>query len=320
MIGGVGGGSADIGVRFEDPGLMGSKVYEDRKGGWIPEEHVKDLDIDGVDVSIIYPTTGSLLYNVWDSELLSSICRTYNDWVADFFSYNPKRLKGIAMLNVDDVGVGVKELERAAKMGFVGAMIPCYPPEDHLYDQPEYDPLWAAAQDLGMPLGLHISSNRADSEFADLANYRPTFICNADHWVRMSLADIIFGGAFERYPKLQIGSVEHELSWVPHFLDRIDYTYTQRTGEWLTKRFKGEVLPSDFFHSNVFLGFQEDGPGVRDRHIIGVDNLQWGSDYPHSEGTFPRSRQIIEEVLADCTEEEKVKIASGNAARVYHLN
>ena len=320
-IGGVGGGSADIGVRFENPGLMGSKVHENRQGGWIPEEHVKDLDIDGVDVSIIYPTTGSLLYNVQDSELMDSICRTYNDWLAEFFSANPKRLKGIAMLNVDDVGVGVKELERVAKMGFVGCMIPVYPPEDHLYDQPEYDPLWAAAQDLGMPISLHISSNRGASEFADLANYRATFICNADHWVRMSLADMIFGGVFERYPKLQVGSVEHELSWAPHFLDRIDYTYIQRTGEWITeKRFKGDALPSDFFHSNVFLGFQEDGPGVRDRHIIGVDNLQWGSDYPHSEGTFPRSCQIIEEVLAGCTEEEKVKIAGGNAARIYHLD
>ena len=323
QIGGTTSG-ASAGVRFEDPGMMGTVVKrteDNRPGGHIPEEHVKDLDIDGVDVSIIYPTTGSVLYNVQDTDLLTAICTTYNDWLAEFFSANRKRLKGIAMLNVDDVRVGVKELERCAKMGFAGAMIPCYPPEDRLYDKPEYDPLWAAAQDLGMPLGLHISSNRADSEFADPANYRPTFICNADHWPRMSLADIIFGGAFERYPQLQIGSVEHELSWVPHFLDRIDYVYTQRGGEWLTEqRFKGDALPSDFFHSNVFLGFQEDGPGVRDRHIIGVDNLQWGSDYPHSEGTFPRSRLIIEEVLADCTEEEKVKIAGGNAARVYHLD
>ena len=319
--GGVGGGSGEIGFRFEDPGSMGMKLGgELRKGGWIPEEHIKDLDIDGVEMSIIYPTIGSLLYNVQDSLLFDSICRTYNDWVGEFCAAFPKRLKGIAMLNVDDVGGGVKELERAHKLGFVGAMIPCYPPENQLYDQPMYNPLWAAAQDMGMPLGLHISSNRNDSEFASLENYRPTFICNADYWPRMSLSDLIFGRVFERYPGLQIGSVEHELSWVPHFLDRIDYTYTQRSGEWMAdQRLKGDMLPSDYFHSNVFLGFQEDGPGVRDRHIIGVDNLQWGSDYPHSEGTFPRSRQIIEEVLADCTEEEKEKIAGGNALRVYHL-
>ena len=192
------------------------------------------------------------------------------------------------MLNVDDVGLGVKELERCHKMGFAGAMIPVYPPENHLYDQPEYDPLWASAQDLGMPIGLHISSNRGDSEFADPANYRPTFICNADYWPRMSLADLIFGGVFERYPGLQVGSVEHELSWVPHFLDRIDYIHAHRSGDWTTEgRFKGEMLPSDYFHSNVFLGFQEDGPGVRDRHIIGVTTCSGGRTTPTRRGPSP---------------------------------
>ena len=131
---------------------------------------------------------------------------------------------------------------------------------------------------------------------------------------------MIFGGVFERFPKLQVGSVEHELSWVPHFLDRIDYTYTQRRGFTATGyRFKEGVLPSEFFHSNCFLGFQEDGLGMKARHIIGVDSLQWGSDYPHSESTFPRSREILEGILLECTEEEKAKIAGSNAARVYNL-
>jgi hypothetical protein len=71
------------------------------------------------------------------------------------------------------------------------------------------------------------------------------------------------------------------------------------------------MLPSDYFHRNVFAGFQEDAMGIRDRNVIGVDNLLWGSDYPHVESTFPRSRQIIEEILKDCTEEEKAKIAGG---------
>ena len=79
-------------------------------------------------------------------------------------------------------------------------------------------------------------------------------------------------------------------------------------------------MPSEYFHSNVFLGFQEDGLGIEMRNIIGVDNLMWGSDYPHQESTFPRSRQILEEILVDCTEEEKAKIAGGNAVRVYNLN
>ena len=70
----------------------------------------------------------------------------------------------------------------------------------------------------------------------------------------------------------------------------------------------------------MFLGFQEDGLGIRLRDVIGVDSLTWGSDYPHHESTFPRSRQILEEILVDCTEKEKAKIAGGNAARVYNLD
>jgi predicted TIM-barrel fold metal-dependent hydrolase len=79
------------------------------------------------------------------------------------------------------------------------------------------------------------------------------------------------------------------------------------------------MLPSDYIHRNVFYGFQEDALGVKLRDIIGVDNLLWGSDYPHVESTFPRTQQILGEILAECTEEEKAKIAGGNAARIYHL-
>ena len=323
-IGSAGTGS-QVGVRFEKPetARIQHRMEEARPGGYIPEEHVKDMDIDGIDVSIVYPTVALSLYSVPYSELLTSNCRTYNDWVGEFCNAVPKRLKGIAMLNLDDVQAGVKELERCANLGFVGAMISVYPPEERSYDKPEYEPLWAAAQDLGMPLSLHISTNRLSvgQEFEDLDNETNAFMTNVDHWVRMSLANIIFSAVFERYPKLQVGSVEMELSWVPHFLDRLDYNYTQREQERRRGvQFKGGALPSDFFHNNVFLGFQEDALGIEMRHRIGVDQLQWGADYPHLESTFPRSRQILEEILVDCTEEEKAKIAGGNAARVYGLD
>ena len=193
-----------------------------------------------------------------------------------------------------------------------------------LHDSPEYEPLWATAEDLRIPLSLHIGTNRLGQgqRLQTQEEITPSFFCNVDHWVRMSLAHMIYSGVFERHPKLQMGSIEMELSWAPHFLDRLDYTYTQRPpGEvygW--HRYKEDMLPSDYFHRNVFVAFQEDGLGIRDRQIIGVDNLMWGSDYPHFESTFPRSQEIIEEILAECTGEEKAKIVGGNAARVYHLD
>ncbi len=319
--------ASQAGQRFEDPSKLGgpSTMEDVRPGSYIPEEHVKDLDIDGVDVSIIYPTVGGVLYSVPDSELLTAVTAIYNDWLAEFCQANPRRLKGIAMLNVDDVTTSVKELERSAKLGLAGGFITVYPPEGRGYDLPEYEPLWAAAQDLGTPLSLHIASNRPGpgQEFASSeksALVKPSTLANADHWVRVSLGDMIYSGVFERYPCLQVGSIEHELSWVPHFLDRIDFTYSQRPSGIRGFRFQEGALPSDFFHSNVFLGFQEDALGIQLRDIIGVDQLQWGADYPHGEGTFPRSREIIDQILEDCTEEEKAKIVGGNATRVYNLD
>jgi predicted TIM-barrel fold metal-dependent hydrolase len=314
---------AQTGRRFEEPEkLTRADVFENvRPGGYIPEEHIKDMDADGVDIGLIYPTVGLLLYGLSDGELLTAVFRAYNDWIAEFCKPFPKRLKGIAMLNIDDVQEGVKELERCAKMGLAGAMITVYPLAEKPYDSPEYEPLWAAAQDLGMPLSLHVGTNRPGPEdaFVDLESIPPAFLTNVDHWVRMSLAQLIFGGVFERHPKLQAGSIEHELSWVIHFLDRLDYNYIQRPPTGGRRKFKEDMLPSDYFHRHVFLSFQDDALGVKLRDIIGVDNLLWGSDYPHPETTFPRSRQVLEDILVDCAEEEKAKIAGGNAARIYHF-
>ena len=324
MKGASGGTGSQVGKRFDAPETlnMADKIENVRPGGYIPEEHLRDMELDGVEVSIVYPSQGLLLYSVPDSELLSALCRAYNNWLADFCQPFPKRIKGIAMLNLDDVQEGVSELTRCAKLGLAGAMITVSPPPGRSYNLPEYEPLWAAAQDLAMPLSLHVATNRstAGDPTLDIEALDPAFMTNVDHWVRMSLASIIFAGVFERYPKLQIGSIEQELSWASHFLDRLDYTYTQRARGKGWNKFKTDMLPSDYFRQNVFLSFQEDALGIRDRHLIGVDNLMWGSDYPHPESTFPRSRQVLEEVLAECTEEEKAKIAGGNAARVYRFD
>jgi predicted TIM-barrel fold metal-dependent hydrolase len=96
----------------------------------------------------------------------------------------------------------------------------------------------------------------------------------------------------------------------------MDYTYRERHGEALY-RFKDGMLPSDFFRRNVVLSFQEDAIGVRLRDVIGVDNMMWGSDYPHSESTFPQSRKILAEILAGVPEDEQAKIVGTNTARVY---
>jgi predicted TIM-barrel fold metal-dependent hydrolase len=317
-------GGAQAGKRFEHQDELRPAAHfaDVRPGAYLPDAFLQDNAVDGVYGSVVYPTEGLQLFSVPDSELLSAIFRAYNDWIADFCSADPGRLKGIALINVDDIPGAIAELQRARRRGLAGAMITVYPAEERSYDRPEYEPFWAAAQDLDMPLSLHIATNRPSPglPLEDNRSTRPSLLANADHWVRVSLGHVIFTGVFERYPRLRLGSVEHELSWVPHFLDRLDYTYTQRARRDWWYRFKSDMLPSDFFRRNVFLSFQEDQLGIRDRALIGVETLMWGSDYPHTESTFPRSRQILERILAGVPDAERRQIVCTNVARLYHFD
>jgi predicted TIM-barrel fold metal-dependent hydrolase len=267
---------------------------------------------------VLYPSQGLFYFKVADSALMSAIFRAYNDWLAEFCQSDPARLKGIAMINLDSVADGVAELERTAKLGFAGAMISEYPPEDRRYDHPSYEPFWAAAQDLRMPLSLHTATRRVglNSGAAKRTIHDASRRATKAFLPALSLSDIIFSGVCERYPRLQLAIVEFELSWASYLLSTMDYTYRERHEE-AAHRFKDELVPSDFFHRQVFLSFQEDAVGIRLRDVIGTRNIMWGSDYPHSESTFPRSLEILDRILLGVPDEDRARIVGANAAELY---
>jgi predicted TIM-barrel fold metal-dependent hydrolase len=311
---------SNAGARFEAPEtISGNARFEDvHRGGYDPMQHLADMRLDGVAGEVLYPSQGLFYFRIADGALMSAIFRTYNDWLAEFCRTDPARLKGIAMINLDDVPAAIAELERTAGLGLAGAMITEYPLEHRRYDQPEYEPFWTAAEALGMPLSLHTATRRqgkirgvGEKTLRD-ASSRAT----KAFYPALSMCDMIFSGVFERHPRLTLAIVEFELSWAPHLLTTMDYTYRERHEEAIY-RFKGDVRPSDFFHRNVVLSFQEDAVGIRLRDVIGVDNIMWGSDYPHSESTFPRSRKILAEILAGVPEHEQAKIVGATTARVY---
>ena len=316
---------AQPGVRFEEEDHMEAfpEWEKVRLGAYIGEEATKDMDVDGVDTSLIYPTMTIFLYPyIPDGKLLDAIFKVYNDFAAEFCQADTRRLNAIGVINIDDVEDGVAEVERCAKMGLVGATIPEYV-ADEGYHLPKYEPLWACAQDQSMPLSFHIFTPRMsatrswDRDLRDSFHSSNILLDNADFWVRTSLTEMIWSGVFDRHPNLQVGVAEHELNWVPYWLERADFSYDQRTSGRQGFRLENNKRPSDVFHSNCFVDFQEDKLGITHRDVIGVDNIMWGSDYPHEEGTWPKSHDFIEDILADCTEDEKAKIVGGNAARIY---
>jgi predicted TIM-barrel fold metal-dependent hydrolase len=265
----------------------------------------------------LFPSLGLIFYSIASSELLTAVCRTYTDWVIEFASQFPDRLKAMAMINLDDIDVAVGELERARDKGASGALIPVSAMAGKPYDSPEYEPFWSAAESLQMPLNLHIATNRTPGEWKRL--YRVAENISApDYWVRISLADLIFSGVFERHPQLKVGSVENEGGWAAYWIKRMDHIYTENpdTRE-AYPRFKNGALPSDFFRDNVYVCISEDDVALHDRDIIGVGNLMWGNDYPHAESTFPKSQEIVARRFAEVPADELAKMTRDNVAELY---
>lgn len=322
---------AEPGKRFEgqEKLRLEAKQSEVLKGAYIPGEKLKDMALDGVWGEVVYPT---VMLGFWRSskrDLVNEVIKVYNTWIAEFAGAYPDRIKALGIVDLYDIAEGIKEVQRCAKLGLVGALINVHPGEGNEYSLPMYDPFWAAAQDCNISLSLHLGANRYPPNFPPEKREKeefsqlfatPSLHSTTPHWPQLSIADMIFAGVFERYPKLKVLSVENEVAWAAHFIRLMDYTYSQRTIRPNWRRFKPGVLPSDFFHSNVLVSFQEDDLGVRLRDIIGVENLMWGSDYPHQESTFPKSREFLAKMFQGVPEAEQAKIACWNTAKLYGFN
>ena len=228
------GAASEAGVRYDSPEDLSIEARFEQvpTGSFQSGPRIKDQELDGVVGELIYPTIGTRIYTVEiDSDLTDASFRAGNDWLADFSKESSNRIKGAALINLDDVSEGVREIERCAKMGLAAAAIPAYISEDREYYRPEFEPLWATAQDLGMPLSMHDGSTRPgpgqvvafakDVTVEGVSAFRTT----QDYWVRRSIAGMLFGGVFERYPGLKIGVVEYELGWAPYFIFQMDMAY-----------------------------------------------------------------------------------------------
>jgi predicted TIM-barrel fold metal-dependent hydrolase len=277
-------------------------------------DYLADLARDNTTAAVLYPTAGLFFYSITDSELRSAIFAAYNQFIAEFCADHSARLKGAALLSVDDVGNAVQEMTLGRERGLVTAMLPVEAPGGTTYGDPRFEPLWAAAADLRMPITFHVGTNQISAQTKITQTMYVTF----DNYVRAALSELIFSGAFVRHPELKVVAAEFELGWIPFFLDRLDYTYTQRRRRegWID--LPEGVLPSDYWRSSCAASFQED-PTVAPEHwsVIGVDNIMIGTDYPHAESTFPESLGSAERVLSALPEADRAKIFSDNPRRIF---
>jgi predicted TIM-barrel fold metal-dependent hydrolase len=306
------------------------KGYEAaRPSGWDPVERLKDQEVDGVEAEVLYTSLGMPLFGLPDAELQRACFKVYNDWLAQFSSHNPNRLIGIALISLEDVAEGVRELERCRKLGLRGMMTWGTAPSEHPYSDPIYDPFWNAAAELEMPLSLHTITSKAGSPggvasgvamrsqagstaVAYLSNY---MFLGTD--IQVSLFSLVMGGVLERFPKLRIIAAESDTGWMPHFMFRLDHGY-EKFGGMPMKRLA--MKPSDYLRRQMFATFQDDPIGAALYKFLGPDNYMWASDFPHSDSTWPHSREVVERDFAGVPEEVTRKIVFDNAVRLYGIN
>jgi predicted TIM-barrel fold metal-dependent hydrolase len=310
------------------------KGYEAaRPSGWDPAERIKDQDIDGVQAEVIYTTLGMPLFGLDDDPLRRACFSVYNDWVGEFRSYNPKRLHPVALISLDDIPLAVEELGRCAKMGLKGAMIWGVPPEDKPYYSDIYDPFWAAASEMKMPLSLHVITQR-DQKGRKKDGEKREEVKDANqilgggikmligtmqpiYQVQRTLSSFIFGKVFERHPNLRIVSAENDTGWIAHFMYRSDHFY----GKFGTMKEETQLKmqPSDYVRRNIWATFQDDAIGPMTYRFFGEDNYMWASDFPHTDSTWPHSRKVIKQDFEGVPEEVTRKIVCDNAAKLYGI-
>ncbi len=296
-----------------------------RPAGWDPVERIKDQDIDGVEAEVLYTTLGMPLFGLNDAQLQRECFAVYNDWVAEYCAYSPRRLHAIALVSLEDLGEGVKELTRCAKMGLKGAMIWGSAPADRPYHSALYDPFWAAAQDLEMPISLHVITardqapgpkpapeQRVPAHIATLSGYMSLI-----HEVQRSLTDIIVSGVLERFPRLKIVSAENDTGWLPHFMYRLDHAFEKFNG--MNDEQPLKMKPSDYVRRNLWATFQDDPTGPSAYRSFGEDNYMWASDFPHTDSTWPHSREVIAKDFSGVPDNVTAKIVFDNANRLYRM-
>jgi predicted TIM-barrel fold metal-dependent hydrolase len=256
-----------------------------------------------------------------DVELRTVLVRAYNDWLSEFCTAAPARFLGQAVVPMHDPAEAVREVERTAKMTGLRGLFVGDDGADYPITHPSYDAFWAAAAAQRRPVNIHIGGGalrRRNLLFGQNPppGQKEAFLCIAPMSIAETLAMLVFGGTFERHPDLRVVIAEGGIGWVAYFVERMDHVFAKQ-GRWA-----GSTLPekpSHYFHRNVLVTFEEDEAGIRTYDLIGPKNVMWSSDYPHSDTTWPRSREAIERQFGALPADHRRAMVLENAGKVYGL-
>jgi predicted TIM-barrel fold metal-dependent hydrolase len=301
-------------------------------GAWDSDERNRVLDADGIAGEVIFPDgitemnmppfgAGiSLPTEGVDPTLQWAGARAHNRWLAEFCSMAPERRAGVAIAPICwDVETSLAEIRWAAQNGLRGILVPSMWGKNEPYQHPKYEPIWSACEELDLVVHFH-SGAAPMTDYGDGPGMVGIYISEVCWWSARPLWFLIWGGVFERHPRLKVAVTESTTIWVPEMLQLLDFRYEEtpyaaKLGDY---RSHLSMKPSDYFRRHVYLGAScMPRREVELRHAIGVGNIMWGSDYPHPEGTWPETERQMRDAFTGIPEAELAAMLGGNAARAY---
>ena len=312
----------------------------ERTRNWDSDERLRDLDADGIVAEILFPNTVPPFFptasltavppTAAEYELRWAGLQAHNRWLVDFCSQAPGRRAGVAQILLNDVDDAVAEVKWSKEAGLTGGiLLPGVPPGSSvdLYHAPQYEPIWSACAELGVPINGHGGTSGPEPPGqGKFPSSGAIFIVEASWFSHRTLWQFIFSGIFDRYPTLKLCLTEQGTGWVPGTLTMLDDFHSRFTSEEPTMEayFAGEaarnlsLTPTEYFHRNVFMGASFMRPQeCALRHEIGVENIMWGADYPHNEATTPHSKKALRYTFPGVDPSEIRLMLGVNAAEVY---
>jgi predicted TIM-barrel fold metal-dependent hydrolase len=282
-------------------------------GALDPELRLVDLDQEGIWAEAIYPSLGTWTFNIQTPEIVREGCRISNDFFIEFQRKSPRYVVA-ASIPLLDVADTVAEIKRAANMGFKLGFFCVRPPSvTGPWQSPEWDPVWEALEQNDMVLGFHIGTEPVDptgrigvyhhGRGGAVLNYVET-----TYGGQRAVSQLIACGALDRHPDLRVLVSEGGATWGPFLADRMDEGYRQHGAAVRPRLSK---LPSEYLYTQVYASFQHDRSAVKANTAMGWQNVMWGSDYPHYEGTYGHTQKTLHELFDDCPPEASHRIRIG---------
>jgi predicted TIM-barrel fold metal-dependent hydrolase len=306
--------AASLAVPAKDGGFVRPPL-----GGADPEQRLADMDVEGIDVAILYPTLSFFFPEVGDAELHAALCRAYNDWLADYCRAAPARLVGVALLPLEDVEASIRELERCTdRHGFRGAFFRPNPYAGRPIQHPAYHPFWERAQALGVPITVHEGVSDALPTLGRDRTANPVALHLMSHPFEQmaACAGLILGGVLERFPDLRFVFLESGSGWLPYWLNRMD----EHCETWGRSLPAIKAPPSAYFRRQCFIAMDPcDAIAASTVELVGDDVVVWSSDYPHPDAPFPGAVQKSLEILARLPAASVRRVMGENALRLYRL-